>query len=243
MLRKIPDNRSQITDLFYSMRVYDVDGLLIGRVYFETSDQVTVLKPDGSTYKRTGADVQHSVRQRFWICDPQDPAVTGKWGQRNDVPEARPGQSFHDGHKVGIQDGHNLAEAFSEPPSWLHDDEPLELTGDEFNDGYRTGISTTLRDILLKRFKDLPPAEPEEKTWRNTKWGVDPLDPNAVASFQKGFEYSKSEKKWLPELNASQRINELFFAELESAPGIRLDRVAFSFGFKSGMESRFPHRY
>ncbi len=137
-----------------------------------------------------------------------------------------------------------MAEHVPAPYDWMYEEErPFTLSGDDFNDGYLSGFVPDFRRLLLAQF---PPEThkpaPKEKTWKETRWGIDPDDPLAAEAFQKGVQLANEQTSWLQDLPADRLIYEVFETEYLNK-GVRMDPVPFQFGFKSQMEKRFPYRY
>ena len=225
------------------MRVFDLNGDFIGRAYPEDHLSCRILTPDGATYARATGDVEDSIQRGFWLAQIADPAVLGKWILKEDLPSPTPGQSFDDGYRLAEAEVYRRLERWTRLPSWIYEDPvPPPLTGDDFNDGFITGISTTNHRLLREKFKDSPKPKVEPKTWRNTKFGVDPTDFGAIYWYQRGYELSEDEDEWLPELNAHQQVDQLA-DEIFQNEGRFIKIQAFRLGFQAGMEARFPNRY
>lgn len=56
-------------------------------------------------------------------------------------------------------------------------------------------------------------------------------------SFQMGAEFAEKQTTWLPELQAEEVMEHMRPA------GVRIDGMAYRFGFLSKMEQKFPNRY
>lgn len=141
------------------------------------------------------------------------------------------------------QQAAHSARSVPAPYDWLYEEAELHtLSGDDFNDGYQSGFRPEFRRLLLEKFPAATHKVQEEKTWRNTKWGIDQEDPVSVASYHKGQELANDQKSWLPELQADELIQR-FIDGRPRAEITGLNIMAFRFGFKSRMEGRFPNRY
>lgn len=236
----------KINELFFGMKLFDRDGGYMGRICELNRDtpSITYLTPSQGTYTMALAAANESCKRGFILQDASDLAVQQRWKQESDIPASRPGLTFADGVMLGKQQAKKTAEIVPAPFDWLYEEEtPFALSGDEWNDGYQSGFRPEFRQRLLAKF----PAEThkpaaKEKTWKETRWGIDPEDPLSVESFQKGQRRADEQTRWLPDLQADQLIQEIWEAEYFKQ-GRRLDVVAYRFGFKSQMEKRFPYRY
>ena len=229
---------------FFGMKIFDADGYYIGRIAEVSRDRICMLKPDMATYAVTLRDAMESARRRLWLCDPSDPAILEQWSGPSDVPDPAPGLTFKDGLELGLCDGARLAEVISTPPDWLHEP-PTDAydNGDPFHFGFQSGISKGLRERLLQRFPDKP-EQTLERTWANSRWGVDPLDASSIIWFQRGVELADKQENWLPELNADRIVDEALAAGVVPVGPSRLpNQVALRFGFKSRMEERFGRSF
>lgn len=236
----------KISELCFGMKLFDVDGGYIGRIceLDREARSITYLTPNQGTHAMTLADVQASCKRGFILQDTSDLAVQQQWKQASDVPASRPGLTFEDGVKLGKQQARDMAEGAHQPADWLYDEPtPFALTGDDFNDGYMSGFQPEYRQRLLAKFpEETHKPAPREKTWKETKWGIDRNDALSVESFQKGAELADEQPKWLPELQADQLVYDVFESQFMNK-NLWLNVIAFRFGFKSQMEKRFPYRY
>ena len=236
----------KITELCFGMKLFDRDGGYMGRIceLNRETPSVTYLTPSQGPHTMALATAQESCKRGFLLRDASDPAIQQRWKQASDVPADKPGLTFEDGVKLGKQQAKKMAEHVPAPYDWMYEEErPFTLSGDDFNDGYLSGFVPDFRRLLLARF---PPEThkpaPKEKTWKETRWGIDPDDPQAAEAFQKGVQLANEQTSWLQDLPADRLIYEVFEKEYLNK-GVRMDPVPFQFGFRSQMEKRFPYRY
>ena len=236
----------KITELCFGMKLFDRDGRYMGRIceLNREAASVTYLTPREGPHTLALATAHDSCKRGVFLQDASDPAVLQRWKQADDVPANKPGLTFEDGVKLGKQQAKKAAGHVPAPYDWMYEEEtPFTLSGDDFNDGYLSGFVPDFRRLLLAQF---PPEThkpaPREKTWKETRWGIDPNDPLAAEAFQKGVELADEQTAWLQDLPADRLIDEVFESEY-LRKGVRMDMIAFRFGFKSQMEKRFPYRY
>ena len=235
----------QITELCFGMKLFDADGGYLGRICeLNREDRtVTYLTPSQGTHTMALATAKESCKRGFLLQILSDPAVQQSWKSSDDIPPTRPGLTFEDGLKLGQQQAAACAAIVPAPYDWLYrESEPVPLGRDDFNNGYLSGFAPTFRELLLAKFPlETHPAPQVEKSWRDARWGINPMDLAAIIWFDKGTEVAKQQPVWLPELEADRLIDQLIQKSIES--GSRVEVVPFRFGFKYQMEKRFPYRY
>jgi len=234
-----------IGELCFAMKLFDRDGGYMGRIceLNRKTPSVTYLTPSQGTHTMTLAQAKESCKRGFLLQETSDLAVQQRWKSSDDIPPTRPGLTFDDGLNLGRQQAAAYAAVVPAPYDWLYQDpEPVPLGQDDFNNGYLSGFVPTFRQLLLAKFPlKTHPAPQVEKSWRNSRWGIDPMDPAAQVAFDKGAQEAKQQQAWLPELEADRLIDQLIENLIQS--GFKVAVVPFRYGFKSQMEKRFPNRY
>lgn len=195
----IPEWRHKISKVYWGMRIFDGSGYLFGRAFFDEPGALLVHRIDGGVQGFDASLIKANIERNYWVCQPDDPAVLGRWESKADAPDEPPGQTFNDGHALGCECGADYADTWhSEPPEWyFKGPEPIPLMGDSFEDGYRNGWRVALFKVLDERFKDHPAPDPKPKTWEYQPYGIDPEDPEQIVSFQFGHELAKKQTEWI----------------------------------------------
>jgi hypothetical protein len=235
MKMEVPVGKSAITEVFWGMRIFDSSGAFVGRLRFGDPGSFEMRYPDGARKKFAPETVRESISRNLWVGQATDPAVLLKWRSEKDCPEVAPGQSFTEGHRLGVEEARESSAVVKEPPEWLAEpEEPPRLTGDEFNDGWTTGFETTYRRLLEERFKHHQKPVPAPK--------LDPTDLSQVVSHQQGFELAQKQDEWLPRLLADQLCDKWIEKRAFAGQPVK-NIISFRNGFYEGMERKFPNRY